>query len=1180
LPKGSVAWSGACQRLVLLLVPSFSASLAVGQIPQPTDAPPALSPADSAQRFRLPDGFRMELVASEPLIREPSGVCWDERGQCFVCELHGYNLEGQYDVEALNKTGHLDRVVRRLQADEQAKAAAEAETYGTIKRLRDTDGDGRMDVADVWADRLPTCHGLCPANGGLIVAGQAEILFLADRDQDGVAEVREVLFEGFAKGPLERSLNCPQWGPDNWIYVGKGAGGGTIRGPHLKEPVTLPTTDFRIRPDGTAIEPVVGATHTMGFAFTEAGDRLVISTRAPAIQVAPFDWNDLARNPYAVNPAMERATTTDQRVYPTSPPHPWRTRRAEDPAFAKYYTDRYGVEESAPNGYFTSACSPLVYKDAALPGLRGQLLACEPAQNLVHRGQFQRDGVRLRLERLPGESATEFLTSADPWFHAIALSTAPDGSIYVVDFYREIIEDYSAIPRYLQQQYGLDHGKNHGRVWRLTHVAAPPAPPADMSRLTTSQLVRDVGNPSEWRRETARRLLCERRDSTANDELVDLARTAADPVVRLKALQTLEGLDVVPQAVVQTALDDADPGVRRRAVRLSRRWLATSPELAEAVLRGVRDPEASVRLEVALALGDCPDARAVPALIELARTNGNDSWMVAAILSAVPDRGGALLRLLLAADDLQHAGAVLSPLMAAIGARRDTAELSDALLAVAATARTDQQRMCLAGLRTSFRNATAVPLTDSARTAVQQLAASPDREVSGSARSLRTLLKLETMAERTARLTRATQQLGDNQQPLEVRLAAVAELATEDDTGVTATLLQTVDHSTPQVRSALVAALLSRRDRLVPLVDAIAAGTVSATALSAVDRASVLQNLPAADRKRAEGLLNPSTSADPAAVTPYLDALRGPRDLARGEKLFRERCGTCHAAHGVGVAVGPDLSAEFQRAEATLVQDILAPSAVISPGYTTYVLTTTEGQIVTGLLESESASSVTLKLPEGKRQSVLRSQLDELKANSISLMPDALSRLLSPQDVADVIAWVRTPSSNLVLLDDNAALATALNEGDGTVAFVDGDRYSGQLSLRITPLQRHSPRIAGWKFPIREHPGPGEFRYLRFAWKTDGGVGVMLELADAGRWPPAERPLRRYHAGRNTSGWQSREVSASAPETWTVVTRDLWQDFGEFTLTGLAPTALGGPALFDRIELLRDPPPAESAPDR
>ncbi len=131
------------------------ASLAWAQIPNPTDAPRPMSPEQSAAAFKLPGGFRMEVVASEPLIASPSAVCWDERGRMFVSELHGYNLEGQLEIEELNKTGQLDTQVRRVQADEKFKRAAKAGTYGVVKLLRDTNGDGRMDKAELWATNLP-----------------------------------------------------------------------------------------------------------------------------------------------------------------------------------------------------------------------------------------------------------------------------------------------------------------------------------------------------------------------------------------------------------------------------------------------------------------------------------------------------------------------------------------------------------------------------------------------------------------------------------------------------------------------------------------------------------------------------------------------------------------------------------------------------------------------------------------------------------------------------------------------------------------------------------------------------------------------------------------------------------------------------------------------------------------
>src|SRR5262245_62051036 len=116
----------------------FAATLALAQIPKPTDAPAPMTPEQSAAAFQLPEGFRMEVVASEPLIASPSAVCWDERGRMFISELHGYNLAGQLDIEELNKTGKLDTQVRRVQADEKFKRAAMAGTFGVLKWLQDT----------------------------------------------------------------------------------------------------------------------------------------------------------------------------------------------------------------------------------------------------------------------------------------------------------------------------------------------------------------------------------------------------------------------------------------------------------------------------------------------------------------------------------------------------------------------------------------------------------------------------------------------------------------------------------------------------------------------------------------------------------------------------------------------------------------------------------------------------------------------------------------------------------------------------------------------------------------------------------------------------------------------------------------------------------------------------------
>ncbi len=252
------------------------------------------------------------------------------------------------------------------------------------------------------------------------------------------------------------------------------------------------------------------------------------------------------------------------------------------------------------------------------------------------------------------------------------------------------------------------------------------------------------------------------------------------------------------------------------------------------------------------------------------------------------------------------------------------------------------------------------------------------------------------------------------------------------------------------------------------------------------------------------------------------------------------------------------------------MRDILTPSSAITSGFVTYIVATEDGRIVTGLLASESASSVIVKQAEAKTEAILRKDIEEIKASTVSLMPDNLTKTLSPRDVADILAWLRHPPAQVVLIDEDPGLANSLNQGAGTAVFVDTDRERGQIALRITPPQRFSARIAGWEYRIRENPGPGEFRYLRFAWKSVGASGIMIELANSGVWPAEHSSNCRYVAGKNTTPWQAVEVSPEAPTEWTVVTRDVWKDFGDLTITGIAPTACEGPALFDRVELLRD----------
>jgi len=189
------------------------------QIPPASDAPPSHTPRESLAMFQVEPGFRVELVAAEPNLADPVAICFDADGTLFACELHGYNMEGHYDVVELNKTGRLDKSVRRIPAPDWAIEKAKRGQTGTVKKLIDDDGDGRVDRSTVFADNLPSFYGLVPAREGIIVVCAPSIYYLADRDGDGVAEIREELFHGFNEGQQWSRTNHLVWGVDNWIYA-------------------------------------------------------------------------------------------------------------------------------------------------------------------------------------------------------------------------------------------------------------------------------------------------------------------------------------------------------------------------------------------------------------------------------------------------------------------------------------------------------------------------------------------------------------------------------------------------------------------------------------------------------------------------------------------------------------------------------------------------------------------------------------------------------------------------------------------------------------------------------------------------------------------------------------------------------------------------------------------------
>jgi putative heme-binding domain-containing protein len=422
----------------------------------------------------------------------------------------------------------------------------------------------------------------------------------------------------------------------------------------------------------------------------------------------------------------------------------------------------------------------------------------------------------------------------------------------------------------------------------------------------------------------------------------------------------------------------------------------------------------------------------------------------------------------------------------------------------------------------------------------------------------------------------AAETLLEPQQPLDLQLAAVQALAPREEKQVPAMLLAGYRSHTPAVRSAVIAAIFQRSNRLGALLDAVEQGTVPISSIDAVRREQLLRNSTLSER--AKGLFESQGGENGRqnVLAGYQQAIKLPRNTEQGRKLFQEHCQKCHKLGTDGFEVGPDLLTARTRADETLVADVMDPSNQITVGYDNYTVITVDGRIFTGVLSDETATSITLRREQAAADVILRKNIEEMEASQLSMMPENMEELITPQDLAHLLGFLRgaigsAPSDVVVLFEDEPEFPAFLSEGNGQARTESADVFSGKIALAVSPPQRFSARLPGWQFPIRQNPGPGEYRYLRYAWKQHAGHGAMLELAAAGSWPPADVARHRYFAGRNTTGWSAVCIDETPPDDWTVVERDLWADFGDFTLTRLAPTAMGGDVLFDRIELQQVP---------
>jgi putative heme-binding domain-containing protein len=683
--------------------------------------------------------------------------------------------------------------------------------------------------------------------------------------------------------------------------------------------------------------------------------------------------------------------------------------------------------------HVTSGCSVAPYRDELFgPDFATSLFISEPVHNLVHREVLEPDGVSFASHRAPDEHTTEFLASSDNWFRPITLKTGPDGALYVADMYRLVLEHPEWIPGDVQQQLDLRAGADRGRLYRVFPAGATLRPPPRLDRLSTRDLVRALDSPNGWQRDTAQRLLVERGDRDAVKPLWRLSRQAARPQTRLQALCTLDGLGAVSPDWLPAALTDAHPAVRRHAIRLCEPFLearAALPrpvrERLQTVLLGLaHDADPGVRFQLALSLGVCSWPGGGRALAELAQQSQGDDKMLTAILTAAEPHLTELLPAVLAAADSRPWWMALSEQLVGLAVtKHNEAALAKALPLIAPPGQKEVhawQFAALAGLLDAL-DRQHTTWTEFARRAGPQLQAAlsgaeplfvqaratafqPDAGLDAALAAIRLLGRGPTQTPQDlARLA----ELLRPQWPAPIQQAALRLLARRDEALVADLLVSDWSRFGPDLRGEMFAVLLRRPAWTQRLLRALDSGQITPGQVHTTFRQKLLEHRDAAVREQARRLFAQVRADRRQVVEQYAAAERLPANAARGRELFRQNCAACHRLRGEGYEVGPDLAMTANKSFAALLTATLNPNDAVEARYLSYTATLKDGQELSGVIVATTPNNVTLRNQGGLEYTVLRSELQDLASTGLSLMPEGFENALSPQDLADLIAYLQ-----------------------------------------------------------------------------------------------------------------------------------------------------------------------------
>jgi putative membrane-bound dehydrogenase-like protein len=931
------------KQLLTIAVLVGAWSLKLVALSEPLPRTPPTEATNALSTFQVRPGFRLELAAAEPLVMDPIAMSFDEDGRLYVIEMRDYSER------------------RHMQ-------------LGRVRLLEDTDGDGGFDQSTIFAEDLPWPTAVICYDGGVFVGATPDIFFMKDTDGDKKADVRQLVFTGFGEGQerlnVQGLMNSFTWGLDNRIHGAAGLNGAKMRCVlnQSGKVLELRGKDFSFDPRNPKDFRAESGGGQHGLSFSDDGRKFVCHNSAH-IKLVMYDDRYSARNPnYSMPPVLLDipADGPAAEVYRISPDEPWRVLRTAWRVAGKVPGPIEGGGRAS--GYFTSATGITIYRGDAFPeDCRGDAFIADVGSNLIHRKKLYPNGVALVAKRAPDEEKSEFIASKDLWFRPVQFANAPDGCLYIADMYREVVEHPWSIPDAIKEQLDLNSGNDRGRIYRIAPEKFVRRKSVRLSQASTRELVATLEHPNGWHRDTAARLLYQRRDPAAVPELEKLFITSQKPLARLHAFYALANPPLA------NALADPDPRVREHAVRKA--------QTIDQLLPLAGDPSPRVRYQVAFALGDYHQKAKTDALAAIVRADPSDPWIHAAVLSSIKDEAVDLLKP--APPEFRKA------LLHQIGARnkRDETEkalpfLRDAEIAYALAFAEGGGSVGAEIFGRAVKVASDPQAAD--RLAAVKLIALGR---SGEAQAM--LLSLIHPGEAEP-----------------IQRVAIAGLSKSPGSNVAARMVQQWSSLTPSVRADVLSLLLARPERVRVLLNAIASGAIQRNELSSSQTKFLLSHRDTDLRDEALLVLGKTQPAKrQEVIDQFTPALSLAGDTAKGKQIFNERCASCHRLGNEGYTLGPDLITVKSAGKEKLLLNIIDPNREILPNFTSYLVETKSDDSYIGIL-SESGAEVTIREAFGKETRVPRAKVRRIVSQSDSLMPEGLEAGLTAQAMADLLEFL------------------------------------------------------------------------------------------------------------------------------------------------------------------------------